>query len=302
MSQGSSMTAANSGSAQKGAPTAPNRSQRLPERPRDGKSKRTLIESACTACQKRKSRCDGQRPVCSRCRALRTDCGYNAEEGESRWSALRRKIRTLERERDEARDLLLQIQSRPELEAQQIYHRVRSHTPTSDMGALIQEVTNAIPANGLQRDERPQLQQQQHEHHQLPQFQQRQHSQNELQQQQQTPLHQQHQQQQQQQQPNTATFYQGSYTPSGQTANQLPPLRSIVEVPVSGTDAANLQQLPPGMHYLGMAQLPPRKTSQTSGTSSTSHSSLSSLEAPDHPTLSPRDSPSDWAQGPAPAQ
>lgn len=184
------------------------------------------------------------------------------------------------------------------------------------MGALIQEVTSAIPANGVQRDERTQLQQQQerafydqqqqqqqHEHHQLSQLQQRQHSQNELQQQQQQPpLHQQHQQQQQQQQPNTATFYQGSYTPSGQTANQLPPLRSIVEVPVSGTDAANLQQLPPGMHYPGMAQLPPRKTSQTSGTSSASQSSLSSLEAPDQPTLSPRDSPSGWAQGPAPAQ
>lgn len=185
------------------------------------------------------------------------------------------------------------------------------------MGALIQEVTSAIPANGVQRDERTQLQQQQerafydqqqqqqqHEHHQLSQLQQRQHSQNELQQQQQQPpLHQQHQQQQQQQQqPNTATFYQGSYTPSGQTANQLPPLRSIVEVPVSGTDAANLQQLPPGMHYPGMAQLPPRKTSQTSVTSSASQSSLSSLEAPDQPTLSPRDSPSGWAQGPAPAQ
>jgi hypothetical protein len=50
------MTAASSGSAHKSAPTPPNRSQRLPDRPREGKSKRTLIESACTACQKRKSR------------------------------------------------------------------------------------------------------------------------------------------------------------------------------------------------------------------------------------------------------
>ena len=50
------MTSASSGSAHKSAPIPPNRSQRPPDRPREGKSKRTLIESACTACQKRKSR------------------------------------------------------------------------------------------------------------------------------------------------------------------------------------------------------------------------------------------------------
>jgi hypothetical protein len=56
MSQGSSKAAANSKSEQKSAPIPPNRSQRPTGRPRDGKLKRTLIESACTACQKRKSR------------------------------------------------------------------------------------------------------------------------------------------------------------------------------------------------------------------------------------------------------
>jgi hypothetical protein len=56
MSQSSSTAAANSNSGQKSAPIPPNRSQRPPDKPRDGKSKRTLIESACTACQKRKSR------------------------------------------------------------------------------------------------------------------------------------------------------------------------------------------------------------------------------------------------------
>jgi hypothetical protein len=56
MSQGSSAAAANRISGQKSAPIPPNRSQRPRDRPCDGKSKRTLIESACTACQKRKSR------------------------------------------------------------------------------------------------------------------------------------------------------------------------------------------------------------------------------------------------------
>jgi hypothetical protein len=35
---------------------APNRSHKSLERPRCGKSRRTLIESACTSCQKRKSK------------------------------------------------------------------------------------------------------------------------------------------------------------------------------------------------------------------------------------------------------
>lgn len=198
---------------------------------------------------------------------------------------------------------MLQIQSRPELEAQQIYYRVRSHASTSDMGALIQEVTSAIPANGVQRDERSQQQQQQqqgrafydeqlHENHQPPQLHQRQLSQqSELHQQQQQPSH---PTLQQQTQPNTASFYQGSYPNAGQATNQLPPLRSIVEVPLSSTDAANVQQLPPSLNFPPIPQLRGRKTSQTSGVSSASHSSLSSADPHD---LSPRDSPSDWAQG-----
>lgn len=77
------------------------------------------------------------RAICSRCRALRTECSYNAEEGESPWSALRQRIRMLERKRDEARDLLSQIQSKPEIGAYEIYRCVRSRTPTGDMSALI---------------------------------------------------------------------------------------------------------------------------------------------------------------------
>ncbi|KAL1582856.1 hypothetical protein WHR41_08668 [Cladosporium halotolerans] len=160
----SSLPLANRSAGQMGAP---HRSQRSPERPR-GKSKRTLIESACTACQKRKSRCDGQRPSCSRCKALHTDCEYNAEAGESRWSALRRKSNMLERERDEARELVAALHSRTESEAQDIYNRVRSSTFSDDMGALIQEVRDATsPRPRLQQQLRPHQQHQDASLHQL---------------------------------------------------------------------------------------------------------------------------------------
>lgn len=65
------------------------------------------------------------RPSCSRCQSLHTDCTYEAEEGESRWSALRRRNQILETERSELRELLSFLQSRPEAEALEIFDRIR---------------------------------------------------------------------------------------------------------------------------------------------------------------------------------
>ncbi|KAK5112548.1 hypothetical protein LTR85_011240 [Meristemomyces frigidus] len=90
-----------------------------------GRSKRTLIESACAACRRRKSKCDGGRPSCSRCQTLRTDCAYEAEEGESRWSALRRRNQILETERAEVRELMTMMQTATEGEALEIFNRIR---------------------------------------------------------------------------------------------------------------------------------------------------------------------------------
>ncbi|SMY18987.1 unnamed protein product [Zymoseptoria tritici ST99CH_1A5] len=96
-----------------------------PTRQAGSRAKRTLIESACSACRRRKSRCDGVRPACSRCQNLRTECQYEAEEGESRWSALRRRNQVLEAERDQVRELLSYVQTRPEQEAMEIFQRMR---------------------------------------------------------------------------------------------------------------------------------------------------------------------------------
>jgi hypothetical protein len=192
--------------------------------------------------------------------------------------------------------LLSQIQSKPEIEAQEIYRRMRSHAPTSGMSVLIHDVTGAIPPSSLQQDQllRHQYQQQQqggalydqqHEDHHLPRLQQCQQPQVS----QQNP-HRQHQQQQPQ---NPNPFFQSGYTGTG-VANQLPPLRSVVKVPVSGIDP--VQQ--PALGFQPTAQRQGRKTSQASGMSSGSHSSISSSEAYDQHSLSPQESPSDWAQGP----
>lgn len=205
------------------------------------------------------------RPSCSRCKALHTDCEYNAEAGESRWSALRRKSNMLERERDEARELVAALHSRTESEAQDIYNRVRSSTFSDDMGALIQEVRDATsPRPRLQQQLRPHQQHQDASLHQLDR--QQQHA------------------QQSQQMPQQQTMFSQSNLGPGHPAPgpQLPPLRSIVDMPPAGiSDVSHPlpQQFPP-------LQQPIRHGSLTSGMSSGSYSSVSSS---DGHSVSPRE-------------
>lgn len=71
------------------------------------------------------AQCDGGRPSCSRCQTLRTDCAYEAEEGESRWSALRRRNQRLETERAEVRELMTYMQTANDAEAHEIFNRTR---------------------------------------------------------------------------------------------------------------------------------------------------------------------------------
>jgi hypothetical protein len=99
------------------------------------------------------------RPVCSRCQTLHTECSYDTERGESRWSAIRRRNRVLEIERDEARELIAQIRSRPESEAQEIYRRIRAETYTSDMRTSFHEADSAvIDGTWQQQPQQPQQQ------------------------------------------------------------------------------------------------------------------------------------------------
>jgi hypothetical protein len=198
------------------------------------------------------------RPDCSRCQALHTKCGYNAEEGETRWSALHRRNRELERERDEARDLIAHMQSRPQPAAQEIFHHIRSYTHASDLGAFIHETTNAISGGTLQ---------QQSEHRQPCHYQQLERNHKNMQyRQRQLP---------QQQCPNT--FFQPGPTTIGSTY-ELPPLRSIVGVPPAGINETEQQrqkqQQQPSQPLLPSTQ---RKMSQLSSNSSGLCRTLSSF-------------------------
>jgi hypothetical protein len=103
-----------------GSPSGPHQPAG-PSRP-----KRTLIESACQACRRRKSKCNGARPVCSKCESLGSECLYETEEGESRWAALRRRNVQLERERELLGESLEWIRGCPDAEALTVLERVRA--------------------------------------------------------------------------------------------------------------------------------------------------------------------------------
>ncbi|CAK3750757.1 Hypothetical predicted protein [Lecanosticta acicola] len=113
-----------------GAGGASLRGSNRPPGASSARPKRTLIESACSACRRRKSR------------NLRTDCHYEAEEGESRWSALRRRNQILEAERDHVRELMYLVQTRPEAEALEIFQRIRQ-TSYDDLFLLLRRLKDS---------------------------------------------------------------------------------------------------------------------------------------------------------------
>jgi hypothetical protein len=212
--------------------------------------------------------------VCSRCQALHTECEYNAAEGESRLSALRRRCYTLGRERYEARDLIAQMQSRPEPEARKIYHHIRTRTHASDLDASIYETTSVMSDRIL----RQQLQQERSYH-----YQQLESNHENLQHQQQ-----QHQQPQQQlsQHQRPKVFFQSGHTATGSTY-QLPPLLYTVggkEVSTASINTTQEQQSSPQRLSLSTQ----RNMSRVSAMSSSSCTSLSSFAGYSAQFLSPR--------------
>nr|POF01212.1 hypothetical protein CFP56_21160 [Quercus suber] len=100
-----------------------------PDPKRPGRPKRTLIESACQQCRRRKSRVSLSLFAIEQETPMNpADTIFSAmvlEEGESRWSVLRRRNQMLETERADVRELFEYLQTRPDFEAQELFNRIR---------------------------------------------------------------------------------------------------------------------------------------------------------------------------------
>ncbi|KAG5982343.1 hypothetical protein E4U55_002034 [Claviceps digitariae] len=95
-----------------------------------GSERQAAIAEACSACRKKKTKCPGERPSCSRCVRKRIPCQYTTNPGET-------KVQALKRNYWEQQELLELMKNLPEQDAQEILHRIRTG---ADPGGILQHV------------------------------------------------------------------------------------------------------------------------------------------------------------------
>ena len=115
------------------------------------KLKRRTTLGACVACRERKSKCDGNRPVCKSCAQRETDCLYELAPGERPSDARKRKNEQHQSELLGLRHLYDSLRSCPEHKALEILHQIRvspSDTPVLDcLSGLPRPIAQACPSN-----------------------------------------------------------------------------------------------------------------------------------------------------------
>ncbi|KAJ8108843.1 hypothetical protein OPT61_g7887 [Boeremia exigua] len=108
------------------------------------KPKRTVTLGACVACRKRKSKCDGNRPVCTCCSQKDTECVYELGPNEKPSQAMKRKNEEMQGELSNLRQLYDFLRLRPEHEAIEILRRIRSNSPDVPPSQRIQELADFV--------------------------------------------------------------------------------------------------------------------------------------------------------------
>ncbi|KAK4128133.1 hypothetical protein N657DRAFT_564260 [Parathielavia appendiculata] len=93
--------------------------------------------AACGACRKRKSKCDGERPICSICRDRNTVCEFDTNKAETHTQALKRKYNELQSQKSAFEQVYDLLQTRPDKEADELFRRIRRG---ADAGAILRHV------------------------------------------------------------------------------------------------------------------------------------------------------------------
>ncbi|KKY22046.1 putative nitrogen assimilation transcription factor [Diplodia seriata] len=92
------------------APSAPEPGVPRRRRQHTQARRNTVVAVACQPCQRRKHKCDGERPTCKPCLARnRSDCAYDSDGDQRRTSALKSRIETLSRQVQDLQDILTGI-------------------------------------------------------------------------------------------------------------------------------------------------------------------------------------------------
>ncbi|KAI0438480.1 putative C6 transcription factor [Xylaria telfairii] len=122
-------------------PGLPRENEEGPDQHHISRRSRTAVLVACDPCRRLKTKCDGERPACRRCRAKGQECTYELpQDVQSRSSARKEIANQLQRENSELRQLLHDLSRRPEPEALDILQRLRA---ADDPIALAHSITQA---------------------------------------------------------------------------------------------------------------------------------------------------------------
>lgn len=95
--------------------------------------KRQATTAACSACQRRKSKCNGQRPKCTVCRDRGTECKFDTNAAETHAQALKRKYSELQSQKTTYQQIFDLLQTRPEQEADDLLQRIRRGADASSI-------------------------------------------------------------------------------------------------------------------------------------------------------------------------
>ncbi|KAF2826881.1 hypothetical protein CC86DRAFT_406123 [Ophiobolus disseminans] len=106
------------------------------------KPKRTVTLGACVACRKRKSKCDGNRPICTCCTQKDTGCVYELGPNEKPSQAMKRKNEEMQGELSNLRQLYDSLRLQPEQEAMEILRRIRADPLDTPSSQRIQELAD----------------------------------------------------------------------------------------------------------------------------------------------------------------
>lgn len=118
-----------------GAPTPPSGGPSRPTYSKRGKI--TIV--ACVNCRRRKTKCDGQRPQCSQCKARDgTQCHYDMNEEQRRLTYLRENVEQLHEEKNSLENLIHNLRVSSEEEAVEILRRLRHGTDPQTLSQSIQ--------------------------------------------------------------------------------------------------------------------------------------------------------------------
>jgi hypothetical protein len=84
------------------------------------------VKSACIQCQKRKTKCSGQRPVCHFCNDRNLECSWNVGEGLTRTADLKRKLLEANRLSDDLGELVEAMRSGTDQTSSMLLAKLRS--------------------------------------------------------------------------------------------------------------------------------------------------------------------------------